>query len=98
MMLNGKTIGDLDESGKEIKDDTFLIMLNCHHEPIQFYVPAPPDSENWEIIIDTNNPELEANSRFTEQGQPVELVPLSLVVCREPSAPSVSRLLTPERQ
>ncbi len=98
MMLNGQTLGEVDETGEAIRDDSFLIMLNCHHEPIQFYVPTPPDSEKWEIILDTNDPGLSANSRFTESGKPVELVPLSLVVCREPTAPGVSLLLSPERQ
>jgi glycogen operon protein len=98
MLLNGETIGEVDESGEPIKDDTFLILLNCHHEPIQFYVPKPPDAEKWEIVIDTNNPDLESDTRFSEPGSAIELVPLSLVVCREPKAPSVSRLLTSERQ
>ncbi len=66
-------------------------MLNCHHEPIQFFVPKPPGSEKWEILIDTNDPALEADSRFTEPGAAIELVPLSLVVCREPTAPTVSQ-------
>ena len=42
LMLNGETIGEVDEGGEPVKDDTFLIMLNCHHEPIQFFVPKPP--------------------------------------------------------
>ncbi len=98
MLLNGETIGEVDQSGEAIQDDTFLIMLNCHHEPIQFYVPKPPGAEKWEVIIDTNNPALEADARFSAPGEAIELVPLSLVVCREPKPPSVSRLLTPERQ
>ena len=47
---------------------------------------TPPGSEKWEIVIDTNDPGLHADSRFTEPGAAVELVPLSLVVCREPTA------------
>jgi isoamylase len=98
MMLNGETIGEVDESGEPMKDDTFLIMLNCHHEPIQFFVPKPPEAEKWEIVIDTNDPALAANARFADTGTAIDLVPLSLVVCREPKPPSVSRLLTTERQ
>ena len=98
LMLNGETIGDVDESGEPVKDDTFLILLNCHHEPIKFFVPKPPGAEKWEIVIDTNDPELECDTRFSEGGTAVDLVPLSLVVCREPKPPSVSRLLTTERQ
>jgi hypothetical protein len=73
-------------------------MLNCHHEPIKFFVPKPPGEEKWEVVIDTNDPELAADSRFADESTPVDLVPLSLVVCREPKPPSVSRLLTTERQ
>jgi isoamylase len=98
LILNGETLGDVDESGEPITDDTFLIMLNCHHEPIQFYLPKPPVSDRWEAVIDTNDPALEVDTRFSEPGTAVELVPLSLIVCREPKPPSVLQLLTPERQ
>ena len=98
MILNGETLGEVDESGEPIEDDTFLILLNCHHEPIQFFVPKPPAMEKWEIVIDTNDPGLDPDSRFSEPGTVIDLVPLSLVVCREPKPPSVTRLLTPERQ
>ena len=37
-----RDLGDVDDAGEPVKDDTFLIMLNCHHEPIQFYMPKPP--------------------------------------------------------
>jgi len=97
LMLNGETIGDVDEGGEPIKDDTFLILLNCHHEPIQFFVPKPPRADKWEIIIDTNDPALEANSRFSDPDTAIDLVPLSLVVCRAPEQPPVSRLLTMDR-
>jgi ribosome-associated translation inhibitor RaiA len=73
-------------------------MLNCHHEPIQFFVPKPPETEKWEIVIDTNDPALEANARFADTATAIDLAPLSLVICREPKPPSVSRLLTTERQ
>jgi glycogen operon protein len=98
LILNGETLGDVDESGEPITDDTFLIMLNCHHEPIQFYLPKPPGADRWEAVIDTNNPALNVDTHFLEPGTAVELVPLSLIVCREPRPPSVLQLLTPERQ
>ena len=53
MMLNGHTIGDIDESGTPVTDNTFLVLLNCHHEHIDFLVP----SGSWSIVVDTNEPE-----------------------------------------
>jgi glycogen operon protein len=98
VMLNGQTIGEVDEAGEPIMDDTFLILLNCHHEPIKFFVPKPPDAEKWEIIVDTNDPALDTDSRFADAGTAIDLAPLSLVVCRVPEQPPVSRLLTTDRQ
>jgi len=98
LMLNGETLGDVDAAGEPIKDDTFLIMLNCHHEPIQFYVPKPVTSDKWEIIIDTNEPTLQSKTRYSEPGAAVELVPLSLVVAREAKPVSVTHSLSQERQ
>jgi glycogen operon protein len=98
LMLNGETIGEVDEGGEHVTDDTFFIMLNCHHEPIQFFVPKPHSCDRWEVLIDTNDPALDANCRFAENGTAIELAPLSLVVCRVPDQPPVSRLLTTDRQ
>jgi glycogen operon protein len=84
LRLNGETLSDVNEAGEPIKDDTFLIMLNCHHEPIRFFAPKPAAGEAWEIIVDTNDPELEADSRSCAFGDFIELTPLSLVVAREP--------------
>ncbi|MBV9771124.1 MAG: glycogen debranching enzyme GlgX, partial [Bryobacterales bacterium] len=99
LLLNGETVGDVDEDGEQIDDDTFLVLLNCHLEPIKFFVPPAPAGEKWEIIVDTNDPTLEVNTRFAEDGGAIDLVPLSLVVCREPrQPPSVSRLLIADRQ
>ena len=84
LRLNGETLGDVDEAGEPVNDDTFLIMLNCHHEPIEFFVPKPATVEAWEIIVDTNDPALGVGSRSCAFGDSIELTPLSLVVAREP--------------
>ncbi len=69
MMLNGETLGEVDNRAKPSQDDTFLIMLNCHHEPIKFYVPKPPGAEKWEVVIDTNKPALEAELSLLSAGR-----------------------------
>ena len=66
LMLNGETIGDVDESGEPVKDDTFLILLNCHlPEPIKFFVQEAARHGEMEIVIDTNDPELECRHAFS---------------------------------
>src|SRR5262249_27765811 len=40
LRLAGDQIGDVDERGEPIVGETFLLLLNAHHEPIPFRLPA----------------------------------------------------------
>jgi glycogen operon protein len=57
--LAGGTIGDVDERGEPIVDDTALILLNAHHEPIPFTLPETKEGQVWERVIDTCHDEPE---------------------------------------
>jgi isoamylase len=91
--LNGETLGEVDDTGEPITDDTFLLMLNCHHEPMCFYLPEPSSAEEWEVIIDTNEPRLKSGQRIIKRGQPVELAPISLALAREARPQKLTSLL-----
>ncbi len=52
MMLSGDTIDVRDYKGEPIRDDTFLVLLNAHHEPLPFVLPGQEDVR-WELILDT---------------------------------------------
>src|SRR5439155_1112969 len=54
VMLNGETLGDVDETGAPVIDDTFLLMLNCHHGHLNFCVPRAPMGGLWDVVIETN--------------------------------------------
>jgi glycogen operon protein len=92
VMLNGSTIGDVDESGAPVTDDTMLLMLNCHHEPIGFKLPEGPSKLPWAILVDTHEPDLAPGSRTCETGQIIEILPLSLILASEANPPAVSEL------
>ena len=51
--LAGDMIGDVDERGEPIVDDTALILLNAHHEPIPFTLPPTREGQVWECVLDT---------------------------------------------
>jgi glycogen operon protein len=34
-------------------DDTLLILLNAHHEPLPFVLPAYQPDMRWELVLDT---------------------------------------------
>jgi glycogen operon protein len=53
LYLNGATLGDVDAGGREIHDDSFLLLLNSHVEPVEFALPALPDVASWQTVVDT---------------------------------------------
>jgi isoamylase len=55
MLLNGRTLEDVNLLGEPLVDETFLILLNPHHEPIRFYLPPPRAGTYWELRLDTRN-------------------------------------------
>ncbi|WP_337174693.1 glycogen debranching protein GlgX [Paludisphaera sp.] len=51
--LAGDLIGDVDERGEPIVDDTALVLLNAHHEPIPFTLPATKEGQVWRRELET---------------------------------------------
>jgi isoamylase len=85
MLLNGATIGDVDEAGAPVVDQTFLLLLNCHSEHIDFHLPPVP----WTIVIDTNEPDQDPSPVPGADGSAVRLVKQSLMLLTEESAQPV---------
>ncbi len=81
LRLNGNTLDDVNGVGEAVVDDTFLILLNPHHEPIQFYMPSREGSA-WEVLISSATPE-NAEKQMVEAGKPYELIPRSTALLRE---------------
>ncbi|HEY7423619.1 MAG TPA: glycogen debranching protein GlgX [Gemmataceae bacterium] len=53
MRLAGDVIAEVDERGEKVVGDTLLLLLNAHHEPIPFALPAARAEHHWEVILDT---------------------------------------------
>ncbi len=52
MLLSGDTIDVLTFEGEPIRDKTFLLLINAHHETIAFVLPGQEHLE-WRLVIDT---------------------------------------------
>jgi isoamylase len=55
--LSGET-GDVDEYGRPVRDDHVAMLLNAHHEPIPFVLPAVAGYSDWEKLFDTADPKM----------------------------------------
>jgi glycogen operon protein len=54
MLLSGDTEDIVDPRGERVRDETFLLLVNAHHEPIPF-VLAGEEHLGWELILDTTD-------------------------------------------
>lgn len=52
--FNGKAIQEPDARGQRIEDDSFIMMFNAYHEPIDFTLPDAEFGPAWKLIVDTN--------------------------------------------
>ncbi len=52
VLLSGDTIDVQSFEGQPIRDDTFLLLINAHHEPIPFVLPGQ-ENVAWQLLLDT---------------------------------------------
>jgi isoamylase len=73
MLLSGDAADVVDSQGDPIRDDTFILLINAHHEPIPFVLPGEEHLE-WELILDTAREEglLKKPAKFSS-GDDVDL-------------------------
>jgi glycogen operon protein len=56
MLLSGDATDVLNSEGEPVRDDTFLLLINAHYEPIPFVLPGQENLE-WHLILDTSDPD-----------------------------------------
>ncbi len=82
LRLAGDAIEEVDEMGHAIVDDTFLLLLNAHHEDVPFVLPAHRPRMRWELVLDTRAWQLDRRGRIYRPGDQYPLEGRSLAVLR----------------
>jgi glycogen operon protein len=83
VFLNGEGIREPDLRGERIVDDSFFLLFNGHHEPIDFCLPDLGAGERWEVAIDTAAPMLvDADPRTVKTGETVDVEARSVLVLK----------------
>jgi glycogen operon protein len=81
VFLNGQGIGERDNRGQRVVDDSFLLYFNAHDGSIDFRVPGAAYAPTWDTEIDTQHAQL-PESKPVAAGDIVTVAPRSLVVLR----------------
>ncbi|MEV4182629.1 glycogen debranching protein GlgX [Streptosporangium canum] len=80
VFLNGDAITEPDRRGRQITDDSFLLLFNAHHDVIKFTIPKDY-GEMWLTEIDTAMP-ITVDTRICRAGEDVPVVGRSVRVLR----------------
>ncbi|MEV4459306.1 glycogen debranching protein GlgX [Microbispora sp. NPDC049633] len=51
--VNGDAISEPGPRGERIRDETFLLLINAHHESLTFALPGPELGAAWRPVLDT---------------------------------------------
>jgi glycogen operon protein len=68
--LNGEGILDRDELGQRIVDDSFLLLINAHHQSVTFTLPDESYGRIWDVVVDTADPLLARARRRSRDAVP----------------------------
>ncbi len=83
LRLSGEAIEEVDRYGNRITDDTLLILMSAHDEPLPFTLPAHRDDVEWELMLDTRTARGEPEQPLTARGGDVyEMEARSLALFR----------------
>jgi glycogen operon protein len=55
VLFNGETLDTVDELGRPLVDDTFLLLLNSYHEAVGYKLPPTPHNRGWRNMLNTSN-------------------------------------------
>ena len=93
LRLAGDAIEEMDEKGRPILGDTLLVLLNAHHEPVPFTLPAHKRSIRWQRILDTAAPKQDKKPcALLRGGTPYNLRARSLAILRLQKTPTDENL------
>jgi isoamylase len=80
VFLNGDELHETTARGEPIGDESFLLLLNAHYEPVPWALPTRRFGTRWKLELSTADPHAEERS-FAARAQ-VEVESRSLLVLR----------------
>jgi isoamylase len=83
VFLAGEGLEEQDDRGLPIKDQNFLLLMNAHHEQVQFRLPTVASGMVWVALIDTSCQTYQSPGRQYDAGHEYSLQARSLALLVE---------------
>ncbi|MGW3292222.1 glycogen debranching protein GlgX [Streptomyces sp. NPDC001002] len=85
VFLSGDAIAEPDPTGRPVVDDSFLLLLNSHWEPVEFLLPDLSYGERWTTLVDTAEAQGEPDEAEHKAGTEMTVEARSLVLLTRPA-------------
>ena len=83
--LNGYALRAVGDKGEKIVDNSFYVIFNAYHEPLDFVLPAKKYGTKWIKVIDTDEGYVEERGDLFLPSDKVLAPGRSVIVLKEPS-------------
>jgi glycogen operon protein len=80
--LNGQAIPTPDARGQQIRDDSFLVLINGKDEGVKFTMPGERYGKEWQLVIDTAEPRRREGAVRSYASDRVDVVARSIQIHR----------------
>jgi isoamylase len=84
VFLNGDAITEPGPRGERVVDDSFLVLLNGHYEPLEFQLPPARFGGVWQVVVDTAAEADRVDETELKAGSAVRLEARSTLVLTRP--------------
>ena len=82
VFLNGDELNMTTPSGDELRDESFLVLFNAHHESMTFRMPTRRFGSRWTHELSTAEPELDRDARAWSARAEVNVESRSILLLR----------------
>jgi isoamylase len=80
--LNGEELRCVDIHGEKIVDDSFYIMFNAYHGPIDYILPPEKYAQTWLKILDTTEDSVSEDGDHFSAGDTIQIAGRSIVMLK----------------
>ena len=86
VFLNGRGLHSVGPKGEQIIDDSFYVIFNAYHEPLDYTMPEEKYGTQWTRILDTCQNLADEDGDTIGAGEKLKVSGRSVVVLHHPVA------------
>lgn len=80
--FNGNEINAVDRKGKKVVDDSFYMMFNAYHKPLDYKLPPQKYGNDWVKILDTTEDCISEDGPLFKAAENIQVAGHSIIVLK----------------